>query len=125
MMFKPSELPVGTVIQDNDPDHSMYWYKGDKGNWAEMFSYKPTSDFISDNFSEVPRILWGSYRTKENSDDFFKYFEIISLPIKVSSHLAESLSQYVIQQWQNESTPESELNESIRDIWTEEQMNNE
>lgn len=86
--FKPSELPVGTVIQDNVKDRvGFYWFKGDNGVWGEMFSQGPTQ-WIADDFSKVPASLRLSYQIRTNSDDYFENFTIVSLPLEISERLA-------------------------------------
>lgn len=91
-MFKPSELPVGTVIQDNDQEHAaFYWFKGDTGNWGEMFSVGNVTLWVADILEEIPPALKHSFII-QNSDEYFKDFEIVSLPFKVANWLADGLA---------------------------------
>lgn len=121
-MFKPSELPVGTVIQDNDVEHGVYyWFKGDPGVWGEMFAVRTDYGmWVADDYASIDPINLPSFnRIRENSDDYFKNFKIISLPIEISEQLAEGLSGYVVTEWHNDSTPGSELAEAIKDSGVE------
>lgn len=89
--FKPSELPVGTIIDDQEEGT---FYKDAPGEWAEL-------QYLD---AGTQAIVWDEGPTLQNvanfrgnvvqtpSDEYFKDFKILSVPLSVLEHMATEFS---------------------------------
>lgn len=86
--FKPSELPVNTLIDDYDQGT---WLKDSDNTWFDVgnclglvFQEGPT---------EQERALFANHKiVLEPADEYFKNFKILSVPLAALEHMANEYS---------------------------------
>jgi hypothetical protein len=96
-MFKPSELPAYTVIQDSE--RGLFIKNDTKQHGPVWFDLHPhcvdCAKGISDSGVEIEEAgRWMATVTEvEKSDDYFKNFTVISVPLNISEDLRDQISK--------------------------------
>lgn len=96
-MFKPSELPVNTVIQDSDRGLFMKNKTDEYGTvWSDLHPHCMDCVIgVSDSgvgIAERGR-RWPYVTEIEKSDDYFKNFTVVSVPLNISEDLRDQISK--------------------------------
>lgn len=108
--FKPSELPVGVIIQDRE--HGM-WRQDAPGVWWDLSPHCSDCDRVA--FTEGPSdqdyVLWGANVWQIITtpvDEYFKHFTVEAWPTVVV--------EYILKRYDHLEKPETVLREALEDI---------
>jgi len=99
MQFKPSELPVKTIIDEKGEGE---YIKDSDGSWLELWPH-----CASCGRSDVGSAV---------ADEHFTDFKIISLPFEVVESLAEDVLGYQLQEWHTDDTVGDIIKQTIKNL---------
>jgi hypothetical protein len=90
--FKPSELPIDTVIDDQERGT---FRKDAPGLWAELqYREMGQQELVWDEGGQTAdRKTYGSKSIEMPSDEYFKDFKVLSLPISVVEYIVEEFAK--------------------------------